>query len=522
MNNSHTDNTERVMSEDYPGGDAGVYTHREILTVLGVLVLSILLAALDQTIVSTALPTIAGDLNGFNQISWLVTAYLLAQTIAMPIYGKFGDLFGRKNLLIYAVATFLLGSVLAGASQTMLQLIIFRGLQGLGAGGLMVTSFTIIGDVIPSRDRGKYLAYIMPIFGIATVFGPTLGGFFIDKFSWRWIFYINIPIGIAAIFATWWKLHLPSYELGRKKIDYPGAALLAICISCVVLVATWGGSIYNWNSPVILALLAGVLLSGFLFVRVEKYAHDPIFPLELFHNRIVVTCILLGTAVGLSLFGTLTYLPTFLQIAQDVSATDSGLLMLPLSLGLFAAAITTGQIISRTGRYKIFPVSGTAFASLGMFLLSTISADTSMLVIDTYMFVLGAGIGIVMPVLTQVAQNAVPADMIGVATSGVNLARQVSGAVGVSVAGALFTSRVHTQLADQLSPSQLAKIGKSGAHIDPQIIAKLPPEIHHTFVNVFGVVLPSVFLNFVPVLAISVIIALFLKEIPLATRVSSH
>ena len=493
------------------------FSHREILTVIGVLILSILLAALDQTIVSTALPTIAGELNGFNQISWLVTAYLLAQTIAMPLYGKLGDLFGRKPLLIYAVAIFLLGSIFSGFSQTIWQLIAARAFQGLGAGGLMVTAFSVIGDVIPSRDRGKYLAYIMPIFGLATVFGPTIGGFFIDNFSWRWIFFINIPIGIAAILAAWWKLDLPSRALGQKKIDYLGAGVLALFMSCFVLIATWGGATYAWTSPVILGLAMALVVLGGLFVWVEKRAHDPIFPMQLFHNRMVVTCMLLGTTVGLSLFGTLTYLPTYMQIAKGASPTDSGLLILPLSLGLFAAAITTGQLISRTGRYKIFPVVGTISATIGTFLLSTISADTPMLLIDVYMLFLGAGIGMVMPVLTQAAQNAVTPDMLGVATSGVNLSRQLSGAIGVSIAGTLFTTRVHTQLAAHLSPDQLHALGAQGARIDPQVIAQLPESLHHVFVEVFGSVLPSIFLDFVPLLLAGVVVALLMKEIPLAT-----
>lgn len=500
------------------GGDGRVYSHREILVILGVLVLSILLAALDQTIVSTALPTIAGELNGFDLISWLVTAYLLTQTIAMPIYGKLGDLFGRKMLLIYAVGIFLVGSALSGLSQSMWQLIAFRALQGLGAGGLMVTSFSVIGDVIPSRDRGKYLGYIMPIFGLATVFGPTLGGFFIDHFSWRWIFYVNIPIGIAAIAAAWWWLDIPSHKLGSKKLDYAGAILLSLLMSCIVLIATWGGGIYAWASIPILALGAAAVALALLFFWAEHRAHDPIIPLRIFKNQIVVGCMLLGITVGLSLFGTLTYLPTYLQIAKGASPTDSGLLMLPLSLGLFAAAVATGQIISRTGRYKPFPIIGTILAVLGTYLLSTITADTAMHLIYIYMTVLGAGIGMVMPVITQAAQNAVTPDMIGVATSGVNLARQLSGAIGVSVAGTLFTARIQEGLAAQLSPSQLSRVAASGTQIDPAAIASLPPAIHQTFEAVFGAVLPSIFLDFVPVILAGVVIAFFLKEIPLASQ----
>lgn len=500
------------------GGDAGAYSHHEILVILGVLVLSILLAALDQTIVSTALPTIAGELHGFSLISWLVTAYLLAQTIAMPIYGKLGDIFGRKWLLIIAVSVFLVGSALSGISTSMWMLIGFRALQGLGAGGLMVTAFSIIGDVIPSRDRAKYLGYIMPIFGLATVFGPTLGGFFIDNFSWRWIFYINLPIGILAIAAAWWKLHLPTHQLGKKKIDYLGTVLLALCTSSIVLLATWGGSQFAWTSPVILGLLGVIATSGGLFVLAEHHAHDPIVPLSLFRNRIMVTCMLLGVTVGVSLFGTLTYLPTYLQIAKGATPEGSGLLMLPLSLGLFVAAVTTGQVISRTGHYKTFPIVGTVFASVGTYLLSSIDATSAMWHLDLYMIVLGLGIGMVMPVLTQVAQNAVPAGEIGVATSGVNLARQLSGAIGVSIAGTLLTVRVQAALAAHLSAGELSKLVAQGARIDPRAIHALPVSIQHVFADAFGTVLPSIFSDFVPILCIGIIIALTLPEIPLVTR----
>ncbi len=494
-----------------------VYSHREILTVIWVLVLSILLAALDQTIVSTALPTIAGQLNGLNQISWLVTAYLLAQTIVMPIYGKIGDLYGRKKLLMYAVGIFLIGSVLSGVSQSMFQLIIFRALQGIGAGGLIVTAFSVIGDVILPRDRGKYLGYLMPIFGLTTVFGPALGGFFIDNFSWRWIFYINIPIGALAIYAAWHYLRLPPAPGGMHKIDYLGASTLGIAMICLVLFITWGGSAYPWNSAIIWGLGAAMIASLSLFIWAERRAHDPIFPTALFRNRTLATCMLLGITVGLGLFGSLTYLPTFLQIAQNASPTDSGLLMLPLSLGLFAAAITTGQAISRTGRYKSFLVTGTIMATIGMYLLSTITAQTTFLVLSVFMVILGAGIGMVMPVLTQVAQNAVHRTQIGVATSGVNLARQLSGAIGVALAGTFLTSRLASQLADHLLPSQLAKL-KGGAVIDPNDIANLSPAIHDAVIQAFGTVLPSIFLLFVPILAIGIIIALSLKEIPFTTR----
>ncbi len=493
------------------------YSHRDILTVIVVLLFSILLAALDQTIVSTAIPTIAGELNGLDKISWLVTAYLLAQTIAMPIYGKLGDLYGRKWLLIYAIVSFLVGSALSGLAQSMNELIAFRGLQGLGAGGLLVTSFSIIGDIIPPRDRGKYIAYIMPVFGLASVFGPTLGGFLIDALSWRWIFYVNMPIGVVAIAMAWWKLDLPKGMPGKHRIDYPGAALLAVALSCAVLATTWGGNLYPWLSPQVLGLGGATLVFGVLFAIAERHAHDPILAPDFFRNRIILGCMALAITVGLSLFGTLTYLPTFLQIAREASPLVSGLMMLPLSVGLFIAAVTTGQTISRTGRYKVFPIAGTIAGSIGMYLLSTIGPDTPVLLLYGYMVVLGAGLGMVMPVLTQAAQNAVARERLGMATSGVNLARQMSGAIGVSIAGTLFLSRLHTQLTESVSAEALKQMHLQGARIDPVAVANLPPKVHAAVVSAFGSVLPSVFLDFVPIMAVGIVIALMLKEIPLAT-----
>jgi EmrB/QacA subfamily drug resistance transporter len=499
------------------------FTHQQILTVIGALVLSILMAALDQTIVTTAMPTIAGELHGLNQISWLITAYLLAQTISIPFYGKLGDLIGRKKLLLFSIVLFMAGSALCGIAQTMGQLIACRAFQGLGAGGLTVTAMAIIGDVVPARQRGKYLAFMLPVFGLATVFGPTLGGFFVEHLSWRWIFYINMPVGVAAFLAVVTKLHLPARPLGQHKIDYLGAGFLAVAVASLVLLTNWGGTNYAWASPIILGLGALVLVFGALFVWAESRAQDPVFPLELFRNRIFVSCVLLGAAVGLALFGSITFLPTFLQIATGVSPVDSGLLVLPFSLGLMAAAITTGQLISRTGRYKMFPIIGASLGSIGMFLLSTMSAATPILQIDCYMVVLGLGVGTVMPVLTQVAQNAVPRSKLGVATSGVNFFRQIAGALGVSVAGALFTSRLHVQLAKDLPAQALNQLGSgaASARIDPKAIANLPPQIHQAIVTAYGTALPSIFIDFVPILLAAVIVAIFLKEIPLANTTNT-
>ncbi|HET8575012.1 MAG TPA: DHA2 family efflux MFS transporter permease subunit [Candidatus Paceibacterota bacterium] len=489
-----------------------------ILPIFIALILSILLAALDQTIVSTALPTIAGELHGFNKISWLITAYLLAQTVSVPLYGKLGDMFGRKRLLLSAIVLFLVGSALCGLAQDMNQLIGFRALQGLGAGGLMVSALAIIGDVIPARKRGKYMGVMMPIFGLATAFGPTLGGFLIDNFSWRWIFYVNMPIGILAILAVSIWLKLPEREVSLKKIDYIGAILLAGATSSLVLIVSWAGNLYSWGSWQILSLFAAMVLLGTFFIFEEKRAEDPVFPLELFKNRIFLSTVALGSSIGLGLFGVVTFLPTFLQIVLGASPTDSGLLMLPFSAGLMVAAITAGQLMSRTGRYKIFPLFGTAVAAIGMYLFSTLNATTPQLTINIFMVILGMGIGSVMPVLTLVAQNSVKREELGVATSGVNFFRQIGGALGVSIAGTLFTTRLHTELTKELPGQAASMLNQSGSTtIDPSVIAHLPPQIHTGVVTAFGHALPSVFFDFIPVFLVAFIVAWFLKEIPLST-----
>lgn len=496
---------------------SGELPFKKILPIFLALILSMLLAALDQTIVSTALPTIAGELHGLDKISWLVTAYLLAQTVSVPLYGKLGDEFGRKRLLMLAIVIFLAGSALAGLSQTMVQLIACRALQGIGAGGLMVSAIAIMGDIVPARKRGKYVGIMMPVFGLATAFGPAIGGFLIDNLSWRWIFYVNMPVGIAAILAVSFLLKLPTHVPKRLKIDYLGAALLAAAVACLVFLTSWGGRNYDWQSWPIYLLGLGVLILGTAFVWQENRAYDPVFPLKLFSNRVFLVCVLLGLTVGLGMFGALTYLPTFLQTVNGVSPTDSGLMMIPMSAGLMAAAITVGQIMTRTGHYKIFPIIGTAVATFGMYLLSTMNAHTPQWHINVYMAVLGMGIGAVMPVLTTVAQNSVKKQDLGVATSGVNFFRQIGGAIGVSIAGTLFTTRLHTQLVKDL-PALADKFTSGGqVHIDPATVGQLPPHIQAGVIEAFGTALPSIFLDFAPMFAVAFVIAFFLKEVPLAT-----
>lgn len=492
-------------------------SHRRVLIIFAGLILAILISALDQTVVATALPTIAGDLHGLKELSWVITAYLLAATVTIPIYGKLGDLLGRKNIILFAIVLFLAGSVLSGLSQSMLELIAFRAVQGLGAGGIMIGAQAIIGEVISARDRGRYMSIMMPMIGVATVLGPLLGGFLTQHASWRWIFYINMPIGAVALAVIGIGLKLPRRHR-QPVMDYRGTGLLAGGVSCLVLLVSLGGTTYPWTSGPILALAAGAVVLLGVFARVERAAPEPVMPLHLFRNPIFLASIGLSFAVGAAMIGAVSYLPTFLQLVNGASATNSGLLLLPLVAGMIASSMLTGQLLSRTGRYKVFPILGTAASGLGLFLLSTMGANTTTVTSGAFMAVLGVGIGLVMPVLTLAVQNSVSFRDLGVATSGVNFFRQIGGSIGVALAGTIFTSRLAHALATQL-PANLAQ--RASAHasgITPAALHQLPPKLQHGFIDAFAHALPPIFLYFVPLLAAAFVVSWFLKEKPLSTR----
>ena len=417
--------------------------------IFGALLLVLLLASLDQTIVSTALPTIVGDLGGISKLSWVVTAYLLASTVVGPVYGKLGDLYGRKVVLQSAIVIFLVGSALCGLSQNMTELIAFRAIQGLGGGGLFVVTIAVIGDIIPPRDRGRYQGFFGAVFGVSTVIGPLLGGFFVDNLSWRWIFYVNIPIGLIALAVIAAAFQTRTDQV-KHTIDYLGAALLAGGLSAIVLYTSLGGTTYAWDSPPMIALIVGGVVLLVAFVFVESRAAEPILPLEIFRNRVFSVTSAIGFIIGLALFGAVTYLPLYLQDVKGHSPTKSGLLITPMMAGLLITSIGSGQLISKFGRYRPFPIAGTAIMAVGLWLLSRLQVDTSTLVAGGYMLVLGLGLGLVIQVLVLAAQNAVDYKYLGVVSSGSTLFRQIGGSIGVAVFGAVFANQLAANLATKV------------------------------------------------------------------------
>jgi EmrB/QacA subfamily drug resistance transporter len=487
---------------------------RALATVFVALMLGMFLAALDQTIVSTALPTIVGQLGGLSHLSWVVTSYLLASTVSTPIYGKLGDMFGRKPVFLAAILIFLAGSMLAGLSQTMVQLIGFRALQGVGAGGLMVGAQAIIADIVPPRERGRYMGLIGTVFAVASVAGPLLGGFFVDNLSWRWVFYINLPIGALAVAIVIFKLHLHT-PTTRHRIDFLGAGLLSGGVGALILLTTWGGNQYPWGSPTIVGLgIAGVALLA-AFVWQERRAEEPIVPLTLFRSRTFVLSNAMGFTIGMAMFGSIIFIPLFLQLVYGASPTSSGLRMLPLMAGLLVASIGSGRAISRMGRYKIFPIVGSGTLVAGMFLLSRLTVSTPPWLASAYMLVVGVGIGLVLQVLVLIVQNDARRDEIGVATSTATFFRSVGGSFGVAIFGAIFASRL-TGALSHFPHSVTAQLG-SGIHLSPQQAKNLPPDVHADFLQAFAHALHGAFLWGMAIAVVPFVLSWLLKEKPLRT-----
>lgn len=502
-----------------PTTESGL-THRQILVVFSGLMLGMLLAALDQTIVATALPTIVGDLHGLNRLSWVVTAYLLTSTASAPLYGKISDLYGRKRVFQGAILIFLTGSVLSGLSQTMNQLVAFRAIQGLGAGGLIVLATTIIGDIVSPRERGRYQGYFGAVFGLASVAGPLLGGFLVEGPGWRWIFYVNLPIGAVALVVTSLVLK-DSIRRRAHRIDFGGAGLMVAGVSALLLVTVWAGNRYPWSSPTIIGLVgAGIGLIVAFLVR-ERHAAEPILPLRLFANRVFSVASAMGFIVGVAMFGAIIFLPVYLQLVNGVSPTVSGLLLIPLVVGLFVASIGSGQIISRVGRYKIFPILGTALMAVGLWLLSHLGVHTSHVMASLYMLVLGVGIGGVMQVLVLATQNAVDYADLGVATSLATFFRSLGGAFGTSIFGAILTSRLTHLLPQLLPPGTPAKSVQVAFTGSPAALARLSPAAHSGAVTAFVRSLHTVFTVGVPFALAAFVLAWLLPEIQLRRAVKT-
>ncbi len=477
------------------------------------LMLALLLAALDQTIVATALPTIVGDLGGLNRLSWVTSAFLLAQTAVTPIYGKLGDLYGRKRVLQSAVVLFLIGSALCGQATGMTELIAFRAVQGLGGGGLIVLVQAVVGDVVPPRERGKYQGLFGAVFGVASVLGPLLGGAIVQTVSWRWIFYVNLPLGGVALAVL--SVALPSTRAReRPSIDYLGAGLLASALSAIVLVASLGGTTWPWGSTeTILVGGLGVLLL-IVFLLVERRATEPVLPLQLLRDRVFAVAAAESLIVGFALFGSVTFLPRYFQTVDRASPTGAGLRLVPLMLGVLIMSIVSGQTISRIGRYRAFPIAGTALMTVGLFLLSRLNVGTSNVMADLYLFVLGVGLGSVMQVLVLAVQNAVDYSVLGAATSGVTMFRGIGGSLGAAVFGTIFSSRLTSALHGAFTGS-LARAVAGGARLTGEQIARLPAAIRTVYEHAYVHALQPVFLAASGVAALGFALSWLLEERPL-------
>jgi len=497
---------------------AGAVSKRHILLVFAGLMVTMLLASLDQMIFSTALPTIVGELDGVNHMLWVTTAYILASTITLPVYGKLGDLIGRKGLFIIAIAIFIVGSIIGGMAQDMTWLIAGRAVQGLGGGGLLILAQAIIADVVPARERGKYMGIMGGVFAISSVAGPLLGGWFTDSIGWRWAFWMNIPLGILAIASAAFFLRLPKNTNRNPKIDFVGIVLLAIASTCLVLMTTWGGNTYDWDSPVVIGLIIGAIVAGIAFWFMERRAAEPIMPLHLFKQRNFNLTTSVGLILGVAMFGALAYLPTYLQMVTGANATQAGLLMIPLMAALLVASIVSGQLVSRTGRYKWLPMAGLVLVAISLALLSTMTPTLAVWIICGYLAIMGIGLGMSMQILILIVQNTFPVTEVGTATASNNYFRQIGASLGSAIVGSLFVSRLAQLLTENMPAGGNSAEGASNS-LTPAVVQTLPTQLKDVIVNAYNDALTPVFLYMVPLVIVGLVLLVFVAEKPLATNI---
>ncbi|MFD1214055.1 MDR family MFS transporter [Arthrobacter sp. GCM10027362] len=505
------------LADGAAGGpwDGAARRRPNLALVFVALVLAMLLAALNQTILATALPTIVGELNGAHLMLWVVTAYILASTVMMPIYGKLGDLIGRKYLLVAAILVFLAGSVVGALAPDMAWLIIARVLQGIGGGGLMILSQAVIADVVPARERGKYMGAMGGVFAFSSVVGPLIGGWLTEGPGWRWTFWLNLPVGVAALLGSLFFLKRRAVT-ARPKLDLWGMLLLAAASTCLVLASSWGGSSYAWSHPVILALLAGTVAASAAFVLVERRTAEPIIPLQLLRDRNFILATLAGLLISVAMFGALGYMPTYLQMAHGASATEAGLLMIPMMGAMLASSMVAGALVSRTGRYKWLPVAGSVVTAGALALLGLVRVDTGLSLVCLDLGLLGLGLGLNIQILVLIVQNSFPLRQVGTATAAHNFFRQIGATLGSALVGSLFAHRATELLGERLPASAAASTG-GGHSLTPALLHRLPEPVQAVIVQSYNEALMPLFLLMIPLAVTAVVVCLFVVEKPLAT-----